>query len=151
MQIYYGAEERPIMSYIEATIISQDEYNASEDKRLLDNELIIDELYIGMFALAKNIQRSEAAKLPVRLKSTQRREPGIYIATLGILDDDLRETVVCKASFNNGYWTDVRKSIVINHIPPLQSYLKSYETPFEADALDVTTSINLQDRELALV
>jgi len=131
------------MSYIEASFISRRIYNASENERLQEHDLEVDELYVAMFALANNTQGSEAAKLPVEFKDIARTDSGMYLASLALLDKRLKPTVECVGDFYDGYWVDVRERIVINEIQPLHCYVRTYNPNVDADLQIASEKLSL--------
>lgn len=140
------------MSYIEATFIPRREYDATEEERIQSIELVVDELYIAMFSLVPNESKKEAAKLPAKIKEIRKTEAGIYIASVGLMNMDLREVVTCSAKLLDGYWRDIREErISFDNILANTCYFKKHGDTMDDELQAISTGVSLEDRELQLV
>ena len=136
------------MSYLETAFISRNEYKTSESKRLVENEMVADELYTAMFALANNRRKHEAAKLPIKLLDIAIFKAGPYIASIGLLDQDLQVWEEKEATFSNGYWSDVSKVDLWDYrtgdrLAIEQAHIKPYRDEIDDDLYSLNSSQDL--------
>ena len=139
------------MSYFEANFIHHSDYEAFETSRLLEEEIIEDETYQGMFMLGANNQGWEAAQLPVEVQRKVLLEPGICLAQLALKNGKMVTTVECSASLGNGYWTDVTRQIAINGIAVTAGYFKRTSIAAELTVQESEVSLPSPNPNLVLV
>ena len=137
------------MSYVEAAFIPRRAYDALEEERVQGEEIFPGELYVAMFALAKNRQKREAAKLPVEFKDVAETESGLHIASLAILTRQREVSLSCVGEFRDGYWIDVREHMVVTSVPakhrypPTGSYVRTFDPHIDSDLRMVGESAEL--------
>lgn len=88
---------------VESGFCPVEEYTAFEEQRCMEGEFQVDELYMMMFALKSRKQHQQAAKKPSRVTDLERRDSGLYLVRMTILNDDLRPDCETKAMFRDGY------------------------------------------------
>lgn len=126
------------MSDFAAERIHKSEYDANEPRRIVDIPLepTESELYMAMVLLDREVGGRQAIKFPAKILSADRNTQGIYIARMSLHDSDMREFLRVGATFDNGYWSNIRKvGIGSGGVPAKSGYLKSGRTEVD-DTLD---------------
>lgn len=144
------------MSYAEAAFIPLKAYEALENERVRDG-LNPDELYVAMFALGKNANRREAAKLPVEFQTVDEVSPNLHRVSLAIVTKHRQlDSVFEEEFFRDGYWVDVGEHMSIidsrsgGRYRPTDSYVRTFDRHIDSDLgmEDISVGLTADDLEL---
>ena len=101
---YCGIVSLQIMTDRFSGFISNNEYESSKVYRLIEDEIVINELYVAMFSLRPNSRLHEAARVPFTVRDILPEETKQFCAHVAFLDLDLRTVIEATAAFEDGFW-----------------------------------------------
>ena len=142
------------MSYLESVFCDPKEYDAKREKRITEESLTVNEIYMVMMLLKSEVENRQAAKIPAKFLAAEQIASGLYSVKLGILKVDLTPNFDKKMSSFDGFMTDPESSLCVidfandTQYPVKIAYFKDMGDEVDFGPQDIDISLDVPVKEL---
>lgn len=108
------------------------EYEAWEPYRVSPDDILVDEKYIVMMQLQRQLQNHRAIRVPTRAKKVEKISDGVHVVKFKLEIDALKETSAnVESEMRNDYMSTIvssttRGPIVFKGVPVRQAYFRGH-------------------------